>query len=85
MKTCHSTTKTSKMSDQVKRLSYCASIPIPTSNVVIEEGDTDFKMRCLIMKSEKRADDDEEAEQANDEQSEQPTETVTEPQMTPGV
>ena len=55
--------------------------PDSDSDIVIEEGDTDFKGRCLILKSEKEGDDEEEAEQANDEQSEQPTETVTEPEM----
>ena len=56
--------------------------PNSDSDIVIEEGETDFKMRCLIMKSEKKADDKEEAEQADDEQSEQLTETITEPEMT---
>ena len=55
--------------------------PNSNSDVIIEEGETDFKTRCLIMKREKK-DDEEEAEQADDEQSEQPTETATEPETT---
>ena len=53
--------------------------PDSDSDVIIEEGERDFKMRCLIMKREKKADDEKEAEQAKDKQSEQPTETATEP------
>ena len=48
------------------------------SDVVIEEGEGDFKVRCVIIKGEER-NVEEEAEQANDEQSEQPTEAGTEP------
>ena len=54
--------------------------PDPNSDVVIEEGETDFKTRCLIMKRENKAGDEEEAEQADDEKSEQPTEAITEPE-----
>ena len=49
--------------------------PDSDSDIIIEEGETDFKM-----KREKKADDKEEAEQADDKQSEQPTEAVTEPE-----
>ena len=45
---------------------------------MIEEGDEDFKERCIIIKKEKKK-AEEEAEQADDEQSEQPTEVVAEP------
>ena len=48
------------------------------SDVVIEEGEEDFKERCIIIKGEKK-NVEEEAEQADDEQSGQPTETETEP------
>ena len=54
--------------------------PNSDCDIIIEEGETDFKMRCLIMKREKKADNEEEAEQADDEQSEQPTEAITEPE-----
>ena len=47
-------------------------------DVVIEEGEEDFRERCIIVKGNER-DIEEEAEQANDEQSKQPTEAGTEP------
>ena len=46
--------------------------------MVIEEGEGDFKERCVIIKGEKK-NVEEEAEQADNEQSEQPTETETKP------
>ena len=52
--------------------------PDSDSDVVIEEGEGDFKERCIIIKGEER-NVEEEAEQADDEQSEQPTEAGTEP------
>ena len=52
--------------------------PDSDSDVVIEEGEEDFKERCIIIKGEKK-NVEEEAEQADDEQSEQPTETETKP------
>ena len=52
--------------------------PDSDSDVVIEEGEEDFKERCIIIKGEKK-NVEEEAEQADDEQSEQPTEIGTEP------
>ena len=52
--------------------------PDSDSDVVIEEGEEDFRERCIIIKGNKR-DTEEEAEQADDEQSEQPTEAGTEP------
>ena len=48
------------------------------SDVVIEEGEGGFKERCVIIKGEEK-NVEEEAEQADNEQSEQPTETETEP------
>ena len=51
--------------------------PDSDSDAVIEEGEGDFKERCIIIKGEER--NIEEAEQADDEQSEQPTEAGTEP------
>ena len=48
------------------------------SDVVIEEGEGDFKERCIIIKGEER-NVEEGAEQADDEQSEQLTEAGTEP------
>ena len=54
--------------------------PNSNSDVMIEEGETDFKMRCLIMKREKKVGDEEEAEQADDKQSEKPTEAIIEPE-----
>ena len=47
-------------------------------DVVIEEGEGDFKERCIIIKGEDR-NVEEEAEQADDKQSEQPTEAGTKP------
>ena len=52
--------------------------PDSDSDVVIEEGEEDFKERCIIIKEEKK--NVEEAEQADDEQSEQSTETETKPE-----
>ena len=52
--------------------------PDSDSDVVIEEGEEDFKERCLIIKGEER-NVEEEAEQADDEQSEQLTEAGTKP------
>ena len=52
--------------------------PDSDSDVVIEEGEGDFKERCIIIKGEKK-NVEEEAKQADDEQSEQPTETEAEP------
>ena len=46
--------------------------------MVIEEGEGDFKERCVIIKGEEK-NVEEEAEQADNEQSEQPTEAGTEP------
>ena len=46
--------------------------------MVIEEGEEVFKEGCVIIKGEKK-NVKEEAEQADDEQSGQPTETETEP------
>ena len=54
--------------------------PDSDSDVVIKEGEEDFRERCIIVKGNER-DIEEEAEQANDEQSEQPTEAGTEPGM----
>ena len=52
--------------------------PDSDSDVVIEEGEGDFKERCIIVKGEER-NVEEEAEQADNEQSEQPTEAGTKP------
>ena len=52
--------------------------PDSDSDVVIEEEEGDFKERCIIIKVEER-NVQEEAEQADDEQSEQLTETGTDP------
>ena len=52
--------------------------PDSDSDVVIEEGEGDFRERCIIIKGEER-NIEEEAEQADDEQSEQLTEAGTEP------
>ena len=49
------------------------------SDVVIEEGEGDFRERCIIIKGEER-NVEEEAEQADDKQSEQLTEAGTEPE-----
>ena len=54
--------------------------PNSNSDIVIEEGEGDFKERCIIIKREER-NVEEEAEQADNEQSEQLTETGTEPGM----
>ena len=48
------------------------------SDVVIEEGEEDFKERCIIIKGKKK-NVEEEAGQADNEQSEQPTEIETKP------
>ena len=53
--------------------------PDSDSDVVIEEGEGDFKEWCIIIKGEER-NVEEEAEQADDEQSEQLTEAGTEPE-----
>ena len=50
--------------------------PDSDSDIVIEEGEMDFKRRCLITKEEKK--DHESGEEGDDEQSEQPTETTVE-------
>ena len=52
--------------------------PDSDSDVVIEEGEGDFRERCIIIKGEEQ-NVEEEAEQADDEQSEQLTEAGTEP------
>ena len=52
--------------------------PDSDSDVVIEEGEGDFKERCVIIKGKER-NVEEEAEQADNEQSEQFTEAGTEP------
>ena len=52
--------------------------PDSDSDIVIEEGEGDFRERCVIIKEEER-NIEEEAEQADDEQSEQLTEAGTEP------
>ena len=52
--------------------------PDSNSDVVIEEGEGDFKERCIIIKGEER-NVEEEAEQADNEQSEQLTEVGTKP------
>ena len=52
--------------------------PDSNSDVVIEEREGDFKERCIIIKGEER-NFEEEAEQADNKQSEQPTEAGTEP------
>ena len=49
------------------------------SDIIIEEGEGDFKERCVIVKGEER-NIEEEAEQADDEQSEQLTKAGTEPE-----
>ena len=54
--------------------------PDSDSDVVIEEGEEDFRERCVIVKGKER-NIEEEAEQADDEQSEQPMEAGTEPEM----
>ena len=52
--------------------------PDSNSDVVIEEGEGDFRERCAIIKGEERNIEDK-AEQADDKQSEQLTEAGTEP------
>ena len=52
--------------------------PDSDSDIVTEEGEGDFRERCIIVKGEER-NIEEEAEQADDEQSEQLTEAGTEP------
>ena len=52
--------------------------PDSDSDVVIEEGEGDFRERCIIIKGEER-NVEEEAEQADDKQSELLTEAGTEP------
>ena len=52
--------------------------PDSNSDIVIEEGEGDFRERCIIVKGEER-NIEEEAEQADDEQSEQLTKAGTEP------
>ena len=52
--------------------------PDSDSDIVIEEGEGDFRERCIIVKGEER-NIEEEAEQADDEQSEQLTKAGTEP------
>ena len=65
------------MLDQKRRLILCID-PDSDLDVVIEEGKGDFKERCIIIKGEER-NVEEEAEQADNEQSEQLTEAGTEP------
>ena len=50
--------------------------PNSDSDIVIEEGETDFKTWCLIVKEEKK--DHESGEEGDDEQSEQPMEATAE-------
>ena len=50
--------------------------PNSDSDIVIEEGETDLKTQCLIIKEEKK--DHESGEEGDDEQSEQPTEATAE-------
>ena len=52
--------------------------PDSNSDVVVEEGEGDFRERCIIIKGEER-NIEEEAEQADDEQSEPLTTAGTEP------
>ena len=52
--------------------------PDSDSDIAIEEGEGDFKERCVIIKGKER-DVEEEAEQADDEQSEPLTTAETEP------
>ena len=52
--------------------------PDSNSDIVTEEGEGDFRERCVIIKGEER-NVEEEAEQADDKQSEQLTEAGTEP------
>ena len=55
--------------DQRRRQSYLCIDPDSDSDIVIEEGEGDFRERCIIIKGEEQ-DVEEEAEQADDEQSE---------------
>ena len=55
---------------QKKRTVILYIDPDSNSDVVIEEGEGDFRERCIIIKGEER-NIEEEAEQADDEQSEQ--------------
>ena len=66
--------------DQRRGQSYCALTPDSNSDIVIEEGEGDFRERCIIVKGKER-NIEEEAEQADDEQSEQLTEARTESGM----
>ena len=50
--------------------------PNSDSDILIEEGETDLKTQCLIIKKEKK--DCESGEEGDDEQSEQPTEATAE-------
>ena len=52
--------------------------PDSNSDIIIEEGEGDFRERCIILKGEER-NVEEEVEQADDEQSEQLTKAGTEP------
>ena len=70
---CH---KDELMLDQKKKTVILCINPDSDSDVVIEEGEGDFKERCLIIKGEER-NVEEEAEQADNEQSEQLTEAGT--------
>ena len=54
--------------------------PDSNSDIVIEQGEGDFRERCIIIKGEE-CDVEEEAEQADDEQSEPLTTAETEPGM----
>ena len=54
--------------------------PDSDSDVIIEEGEGDFRERCIIIKGEER-NIEEEAEQPDDEQSEQLTKAGNEPGM----
>ena len=64
--------------DQKRKTVILCIDPDSNSDVVIEEGEGDLKERCIIIKGEER-NVEEEAEQADDEQSEQLTEVGTEP------
>ena len=67
------------ISDQKKKTVILCIDPDSDSDVVIEEGEEDFRKRCIIVKGKER-NIEEEAEQADDEQSEQPTEAGTKPE-----
>ena len=64
--------------DQKKRTVILCIDPDSDSDIVIEEGEGDFRERCIIIKGEEQ-DVEEEAEQADDEQSEPLTTAETEP------